>query len=78
MDINELKNLSFGTSSYYRWRLRPLTEEQEIVAQNYMVEGVDAFQAAFSLIESGDKEQAVKALRMAISQAEKALEAVEK
>lgn len=62
----------------FQWRLHSLTEEESASAKHSMLEGTKAFQAAVSRLEDDDREQAVKALRVAIALAERAIEAIDK
>lgn len=75
--LDEIKNMALNRGSHFRWRLRSLTEEQELSASSKMVEGVDAFQSAFDKLERGDREGALADLKQAAKLAESAIETIE-
>ena len=76
--LQEIKNMALGGGQRHDWRLRTLNEEREIAASNAMVEGVEAFQKAFDLLEQGNQEGALAALRSARRYAEYATDTIGK
>ncbi len=78
MNLKEIRDMAKGSGARHTWRLRSLTEEEEMSAKQDMAEGATSFEAAFINLEEGDREAAVSALRRAIQFAEKAIETVEK
>lgn len=74
MDLKKIRALAEGTSHRPTWRLRTLEEETQVAAQNEMVEGAEAFQAAFDSLEEMKYEDAVACLRRAAAIAESLIE----
>jgi len=77
-NLKEIRNMGLGTGARPTWRLRSITEEEEVAANSAMADGADSFTAALGLFEEGNREAAVSALRRAVQLAEKAIETIEK
>lgn len=75
--LQEIRDMA-SIGGRHTWRLRSLSEEEELSAKHQMQEGSDAFEKAFARLTEGDREAAVSALRSAIKRAEKAIETIDK
>ena len=74
--LESIVDMARGYRQYHDWRLHDLTEEQEITANTCIYEGHDSFEKAFTLLEKGDREAAMAALKKASKLAEKAISAI--
>ena len=74
--IDQIVDMARGYRQYHDWRLRDLTEEQERVANTSIYEGHESFEKAFTLLDKGDREAAMAALKKASKLAEKAISAI--
>jgi DNA-binding GntR family transcriptional regulator len=74
--FDKIVEMARGVRQYHSWRLHDLTEEQEQSANASIYEGHESFEEAFDLLDKGDREAAVAALKRASSLAEKAISAI--
>lgn len=77
MTLSEMRNMAKGTGGRHSWRLRSLSEENEVSAKESMISGTEHMEEAFSCLHDGDRESALVALRRAIQLAERAIENIE-
>lgn len=77
MTLAELKNMAKGTGGRHTWRLRDLSEENEVSAKESMISGTEHMEHAFNSLHEGNREAALVALRRAIQLAERAIENIE-
>jgi len=77
MTLAELQNMAKGTGGRHTWRLRDLSEENEVSAKESMISGTEHMEEAFNSLHDGNREAALTALRRAIQLAERAIENIE-
>lgn len=75
--MKKIQEMALGKRQYQEWRLRDLTEAQTSSAKEHMVEGVELFQKAFTLLESGDREGASAVMKKIAELARKVNEIVQ-
>lgn len=74
--LDKIVEMARGVRQYHSWRLRDLNEEQELSANASIYEGHESFEEAFDLLDKGDREAAMVALKRASNLAEKAIAAI--
>ena len=74
--FNKILEMARGHRQYHNWRLHDLTEEQEMSANSSIEQGHESFEEAFALLDKGDREAAVVALKRVSKLAEKAIDAI--
>jgi hypothetical protein len=74
--FDKILEMARGHRQYHNWRLHDLTEQQEMAANTSIYEGHESFEEAFTLLDKGDREAAVVALKRASKLAEKAITAI--
>ncbi len=76
-NMQDIKDLIRDGQPRNNWRLRTIGEETTAAIQEDIVEGETYFKSALRYFNEGNREAAIAALKAAVSNAEKAVEAIE-